>query len=145
MTVSPFDQDRTAASMITARAALLALGDAVVFLIFSWLGRNSHHEAADVAALPNVVGTAAPFLIAWFAVAGFRGMYTKGASTATPGRAVARTALTWCIAGPLGLALRALILRRGIPPSFAIVALLTNLILLLGWRGLAALLLNRER
>jgi hypothetical protein len=123
--------------------SVLALGDALVFLVFSWIGRSSHREPVGVGALSAVVGTAAPFLVAWFLVAPLMGAYR-----ATPGTSqramLGRTARTWMIAGPLGLLLRAAILRRGIPPSFALITLLTNLTLLLAWRELAGLAASRK-
>jgi hypothetical protein len=129
--------------MVSGRVTVLALGDALVFLVFSWIGRSSHREPVGAGALSAVVGTAAPFLVAWFLVAPLMGAYR--AAPGTSHRAMlGRTARTWMIAGPLGLLLRAAILRRGIPPSFALITLLTNLTLLLVWRGLASLTVGRK-
>ncbi len=119
------------------RIIAVALGDAVVFVIFSLVGRGNHHEASGAGALPDVLGTAAPFLVGWFLVAPLVGAYRH--SALGPVRsALPRTALAWAVAGPVGLLLRAALLRRGIPLSFAIVALLFNLGALLAWRGIAA-------
>lgn len=119
------------------RIIAVALGDALVFVIFSLVGRGNHHEASGAGALPDVLGTAAPFLVGWFLVAPLVGAYRHGALGAARS-ALPRTALAWAVAGPVGLLLRAALLRRGIPLSFAVVALLFNLVALLVWRGVAA-------
>jgi len=119
------------------RIITVALGDAVVFVIFSLVGRGNHHEASGAGALPDVLGTAAPFLVGWFLVAPLVGAYRHSALGPVQS-ALPRTALAWAVAGPVGLLLRAALLQRGIPLSFAIVALLFNLVALLAWRGIAA-------
>jgi hypothetical protein len=129
--------------MMSGRVTVLALGDTLVFLIFAWIGRSSHREPVGAVALPAVAGTAAPFLVAWFLVAPFMGAYRPAPGTSRR-TMLGRTALTWMIAGPLGLVLRAAILRRGIPLSFALITLLTNLTLLLAWRGLVDLATSRK-
>ena len=91
----------------------------------------------------EVAWTAAPFLLGWFAVVPFVGAL-RGELLAQPGSLLKRTALAWLIAWPLGLGLRALFLQRGIPLSFALVTGITNTVLLLGWRGIAAWVLGRR-
>jgi hypothetical protein len=117
-------------------AALLA-GDIVSFMLFAAIGRGSHGEATGLAALGEVAGTAAPFLLGWLAVAPFAGAL-DAKLLAQPRRLLRRTLLAWLLAWPLGLLLRALFLQRAIPGSFAIVVGITNSVLLLGWRGVAA-------
>ena len=120
---------------------LLAGGDIVSFLVFAAIGRGTHGEAA-LTALLAVVVTAAPFIVGWFVVAIPGGAFRD--PRAGVRRIVQRTAFCWLGAWPLGLALRALILWRGIPISFAIVVLVTNLVLLCGWRAICAWLLARR-
>jgi len=120
---------------------LLASGDIVSFLVFAAIGRSTHGEAA-LTALFAVVATAAPFIVGWFVVAIPGGAFKN--PRAGVRQVVQRTALCWLRAWPLGLALRALVLWRGIPISFAIVVLVTNLVLLCGWRAICALLLARR-
>ena len=87
---------------------------------------------------------AAPFAIGWFAVAPFVGAL-RNAALGSPRAMLARTALAWLLAWPVGLGLRALIRQTSIPISFAIVTLITNMVILLGWRGIFAWLTARRK
>jgi hypothetical protein len=127
---------------------VLVAGDIVSFLAFAALGRSSHGEAAGLSAFVEVAKTAAPFLLGWFLAAPFLGAYRLADKPATPLLQVVpfarRTALAWLAAWPLGLALRALFLWRGIPISFALVTFITNIIFLVGWRSIFAWLASRR-
>jgi hypothetical protein len=129
---------------------LLVAGDAVSFLVFAAVGRSSHGEAAGLDALIQVAATAAPFALGWWLVAPFVGAYrvrqeeAQGWAARLPSSFLARTLLAWVLALPVGLALRALFLQRGIPLSFAIVTFIANTILLLGWRGVFLWLWRRH-
>ena len=113
-----------------SRIALLALGDALVFVIFAAIGMRNHKESLTI---PSVLVTAAPFAIGWFLVSPFIGAF-RNRITARPGKMSLRTLLAWLAAWPVGLLLRG-ITRNEIPPlSFAIVALITNTIFLQLWR-----------
>jgi hypothetical protein len=68
----------------------------------------------------------------------------RGWAARLPSSFLARTLLAWVLALPVGLALRALFLQRGIPLSFAIVTFIANTILLLGWRGVFLWLWRRR-
>ena len=113
----------------SSRITLLsAAADSVAVVVFAAVGRLSHGEADD---LVGLVGTAAPFGVGLVA------------AWATP--VVRRDPVAWgagavvlvCVAG-IGLVLRAGFTGR-LPLSFAVVATVSLAILLLGWRGLAAL------
>src|SRR5262245_6936250 len=117
--------ERAATPSRVRHGALLVAGDALAFLIFSAIGRASHSEAAGLAALAQIAETAAPFAIGWFAVAPFVGVF-RAEVAARPRRMLARTAVAWLLAWPVGLLLRALIRQTSIPLSFAVVTLLTN-------------------
>jgi hypothetical protein len=120
------EQQKSGAS----RIALLALGDALVFVIFAIIGMRSHKESLTI---PSVLLTAAPFAIGWLLVSPFVGAFRRSI-TSQPRKMSLRTALAWLIAWPVGLLLRGLI-RHEIPPvSFAIVTLITNAIFLQLWR-----------
>jgi Protein of unknown function (DUF3054) len=125
------------------RGALLAAGDAMAFMAFAAIGRASHSEAAGPDALAQIIETAAPFTIGWFAVAPLAGAF-RAEVARRPRRMLARTALAWLLAWPLGLLLRALIRQTSIPLSFAIVTLITNLLILAGWRVAFACLAARR-
>jgi len=125
-----------------ARAAGLAVGDAVVFLVFASVGRASHSEAAGLGALGDVARTAAPFAIAWFVAAPFLGAYRRSA-TATPGAMLRRTELAWLAAWPLALVLRWAFTGHAPPPAFALITLATNALFLGMWRGVFAIVAAR--
>ncbi len=126
-----------------SRVATLAVGDLIVFLIFSATGRSNHAEAVS---LSSVVVTAAPFIIGWFAVSPFLGAFGRQGSAATtrPLPLLQRTAIAWIVAWAVALLLRRFVFGGDIPPAFIIVALLVNGVLLLGWRGVASALFWRR-
>jgi hypothetical protein len=125
------------------RLGALVAGDAVAFLIFAAIGRASHAEAAGLDALLQVAETAAPFMAGWFVAAPFLGAFRPDV-IAAPRRMLARTALAWLVAWPIGLGLRALIRQSGIPISFALVTLITVLCILALWRGIFAGVASRR-
>jgi hypothetical protein len=125
------------------RLGALVAGDAVAFMIFAAIGRASHAEAAGLSALLQVAETAAPFMVAWFAAAPFLGAFRPDVAAA-PRRMLARTALAWLVAWPIGLGLRALIRQSGIPLTFALITLVTVLCILGLWRALFALVASRR-
>lgn len=122
--------------------AALLIGDVITFLVFAAIGRSSHSEAAGLNALPQVAYTAAPFLAGWLIVAPLVGAFRRDTtSQVVPG--LLRATLAWLAAWPLGLVFRAFLLQRGIPPSFAVVVLITNTVLLSGWRAAFAWVAGR--
>jgi hypothetical protein len=130
------------------RTAVLAIGDAVVFLVFAVVGRESHGEATGLAAPLSVVGTAAPFAMAWFAIAPFVGAFSPMRTATTRGM-LGRTELAWLCAWPLAMLLRLIGDAIGSVPlvpgflAFAAVVLVTNALLLGVWRGLFSLASTR--
>lgn len=114
---------------------LLGVGDALALLAFSALGRASHHLRGDNPLL-GVVLTAAPFLVAWAVIAPLMMTFGRGARALTTlGRWLVHTAVTWVIAGPLGLLLRSLWLNRPTVPTFAAVTMATVMVIMGVWRG----------
>jgi hypothetical protein len=121
------------------RPLLLLAGDIVAIIIFAAIGRRSHGEAAGLAAAYEVLRTAAPFVLGWLLVAPFAGAFRSAPAGDRRTQLLAmarRVGLAWLLAWPVGLALRAFMLDRGIPISFAIVTLISNGIILGGWRTL---------
>jgi len=115
--------------------AILLVGDLLVLLSFVWIGRSSH----SLAITDIVAGllTAVPFVISWFAITPWFGIYKPAISRQW--RSVApRLLLAWAIAGPLSLVLRALFLGRPIPagiiPIFAAVSIGYIGLVALAWR-----------
>lgn len=125
------------------RIAFLVIGDAVALLIFAAIGRASHGEDAGLTALAQIAETAAPFIIGWVAMAPLFGAY-RADVTRAPLRMLASTALTWLIAWPVSLGLRALIRQTTIPLSFALVTFITVLAIMTLWRGAFALVSARR-
>lgn len=123
------------------RIATLAIGDAIVFCIFAAIGRNSHGEASGLAAIPQILWTAAPFAIGWFIVSPFIGVFRRELADQPKAMAM-RTALAWLLSWPVGLFLRWLFVDRlKNPPTsaadftaFATVTFLFNMVVLLVWR-----------
>ena len=125
------------------RNVLLVAGDVLAFHIISAIGFASHGELTGAGALPQVVEVAMPFAAGWLAVAPFAGAF-KGQVASQPRRMLARTALAWLIACPIGLLLWSLVRQKSIQPAFAVVTLITNMVILLGWRGAFAWLAARR-
>ncbi|MDQ7029038.1 MAG: DUF3054 domain-containing protein [Ardenticatenia bacterium] len=117
----------------------LLIGDTITLFVFAWLGRMSHQKSG----LIEVVGTAWPFWVGWWCASVVLGAYRPDASALPPTAALRLVAKTWALGIPLGLLVRALWTRRPIPLSFAVVTLLTTLVLMSLWRTGFAVLRQR--
>ena len=139
------DRSQLAPSALDARRiAALVAGDLVAFNVVTAIGLLSHGELTGLNALGQVAIVAAPFAISWFLIAPFAGAF-RAEIVGQPRRILPRAALAWLIALPIGLLLWSLIRQKQIQLPFAVVTLITNLIALLGWRGVFALLSARNR
>ena len=119
----------------SSRITLLAVAaDAVAVVVFAAVGRLSHGEPDD---LLGLVGTAAPF------AAGLVAAWATPVVRHRPAAWQAGVVAVLCTAG-IGLLLRWGFTGR-LPLSFAVVATLSLAILLLAWRGLAALVSRAAR
>ena len=124
---------------------ILVTGDVVCFLIFAALGRNTHGEAAGLAAIPQIFITALPFAIGWFLVSPFVGAFRREI-VAQPRAMAMRTALAWLLSWPVTMLLRGIFVDHGVPPlTFALIVLLFNMLLLVVWRWLFALYNSRRK
>jgi hypothetical protein len=130
--------------MHARRVAILAAGDLVAFNVVTTIGLLSHGELTGLDALGEVATIAAPFAIGWFLIAPFAGTF-RADIAGQPQRILPRAALAWLIALPIGLLLWSLMRQKQIQPAFAVVTFITNLIVLLGWRGVFAWLAARNR
>jgi hypothetical protein len=126
--------ERATGTSSIGRSALLVAGDVLAFHIVAAIGLASHGELTGPDALPQVVEIALPFAAGWFIVAPFAGAF-KAEVASRPRQMLARTAVAWLIACPIGLLLWSLVRQKSIQPAFAIVTLITNMVVLLGWRG----------
>lgn len=138
MTIHPADHRSS-----IRRLAILAAGDTIAFLLFATLGRRSHGATVDLAALPETVRTAAPFLLGWLTAGWLAGAFDRR-QTADPGTMLLRTLIGWTGGILLGAVFRAIMVGRFSPPSFYIVTFLVTLLLLGGWRVVFALLEGRR-
>lgn len=123
------------------RIVSLVIGDAIVFVVFAFIGMKSHSENVTASSLFVV---AAPFALAWFVVSPFIGAY-KRELDANPTVTLRRTAQAWLASWPLALIIRGLIDNQWPPLIFALITLVTNMILLLGWRGSYAWLRRKRK
>jgi hypothetical protein len=117
------------------RLALLIGGDLLVLLLFTWVGRSSHSLPST--GISAGLATAAPFIISWFLIAPWFGLFQAGVSQ-TWRKLIPRLLLVWLIAGPLAGLLRALFLGRPIPegivPTFVVITTLVAGLFMLIWR-----------
>lgn len=138
------EHSRPAAPPDLRQVALLAAGDALVFLLFAGIGRASHGEASGLAALGLVLETAAPFAAGWFLSAPWAGLF-RPAVAARLRPTLGRAALAWLVGLPIGMALRMLLRHEGLPPaSFFVTSYLFVLLFLAVWRGLFTWLAGRR-
>lgn len=103
------------------------LTDVAVLLLFAAIGRQNHGEQNPVDA---IIITALPFIIGWSLV----GWGTGQLHRRPLGQWVWQSAIANIVACTLGLGMRALWLQRGVPVSFALVALGVTTLLLLSVR-----------
>ena len=116
----------------TASVALSFLADLVLVLAFVLIGRASHHEAflgALVTLWPFVVG----LVIGWIGMRAWR----------SPRRIVWTGIGIWVSTVLFGMLLR-VVSHQGIEFSFVVVAAVVLAVFLLGWRGIAALVVRRR-
>jgi hypothetical protein len=113
------------------RTIFLVIGDAIVFLVFAFIGIKNHKEAIDPI---KIVMTAAPFALGWFIVAPFAGAFSRW-KTATPKKMALYTIRAWLASLVLGMTFRGITVDHKVPPpSFITITLISNTILLLMWR-----------
>lgn len=118
----------------TTGGILAAFGiDVVLVTVFAAIGRASHTEAM----FAGLATTAGPFLaalvIGWLVSLAWRAP-----------RAVVRTGIpVWVVTVVGGMLLRALS-GQGVQVAFVIVATIVLLVLLVGWRAIAALIARRR-
>lgn len=139
LTTPPTSAAPLSAARSPWRLAALIVGDALSFLVFAGVGRNTHGEVSGLAALGQVALTALPFALGWFAVSPWLGAFRRS-TTESVRRMLTRTELAWLASYPVAVALRVLFdPQHRMPVSFAIVILLANAVFLGVWRVAFAL------
>jgi hypothetical protein len=117
----------------------LVLGDVLVFLLFAFFGLTSHHEINSGPLLLQVVWVALPFMLAWFLVAPWLGVYRRRLERSTR-RMTFYTLRAWVISWPVAMAFRWFLVERLHPVTpdlfltFSLVVFFTVLVLLIVWR-----------
>ena len=124
----------TSASRARRVVALALVADAACVLAFAAVGRRNHAEGLTVT---GVLETAWPFLsgtaLGWLVIRVWR----------NPSSIVPTGVAVWVATVVVGMALRRAT-SQGTAVSFVIVASLATGVLLLGWRGGAAILTRRR-
>jgi Protein of unknown function (DUF3054) len=111
------------------RAPIALLTDVVCVIVFCTIGRRSHAEGLTVT---GVAQTAWPFLtgtgVGWLLIRGWR----------RPFAVIPTGVAVWVCTVVVGMLLRKAT-SAGVQTSFVVVASIATAVLLLGWRGAAAL------
>jgi hypothetical protein len=111
------------------RAPIALLADSVCVIVFCTIGRRSHAEGLTVA---GIAQTAWPFLagtgVGWLLIKGWRRPFTV----------IPTGVVVWVCTVVVGMLLRKAT-SAGVQTSFVVVASIATAVLLLGWRGAAAL------
>lgn len=123
--------------------AVLAVGDLVVLTAFVAAGQYRHSGVNPFTLPGQLLGALAPFLIGWVAVALIGGLYTHDALLG-PRRMVSWTLPAWILGAIIALALRGTELFPGtLVGLFPFVAMVFGGLLIVTWRGVAAVVLPR--
>lgn len=123
------------------KSSALLLGDVIIFLLFSYVGKISHSIPVTVL---GVLETAAPFLLPWLVLAWAAKGYRPEAYQ-TLAEAAKRTLLIWLIAGFAGVALRAAYVGHIPDWTFVAITMVGVAFLLLLWRLAFTWAVNRTR
>jgi hypothetical protein len=122
---------------VRSREAGLVAGDLLCFLVFALLGLRSHEEGITAG---GIVRAAVPFQAGWLVLSASLGLQKGAAGDAR------RVMRAWVPAWALGLIIRTVFFDRSFAPTFGVVSLLFNAVLLLVWRSvLAPRVLGRAR
>jgi hypothetical protein len=116
----------------TWELAALVVGDLLACIVFAAIGRASHNMG-DQGGLIAALNTAVPFLLAWLIVGMVLGLY-RGTALYPLGRVVWKSLLNGLIAGPLGVAFRAIWLGHPVIWTFVLVGTLSSALILTLWR-----------
>ena len=111
------------------RGLIASSADIVCVVVFATIGRRSHAEGLTAA---GIAQTAWPFLagtgVGWLLIGGWRRPFTV----------IPTGVVVWVCTVVVGMLLRK-VTSAGVSTSFVVVASLSTGVLLLGWRGAAAL------
>lgn len=118
----------------------LLIGDLIVLLIFSIMGRADHGMTLSAG---DIFQTALPFIFGWLIVAPLM-KALRPEAVQSIGRAIYKASTTWIVAGSVGLIIRSMYLQREIDWLFALITIGFNLILFIVWRALYAWIMQKK-
>jgi Protein of unknown function (DUF3054) len=118
----------------------LMIGDTVIFLLFSWIGRWTHHLPID---MKSTLFTAFPFILTWFIISPFFGLFHDDQIKSFK-QSLWRTILAVPITTAAGVWLRAILVHHPLYWLFYWASLLFLLPIFLIWRSLYAWLCSRK-
>ena len=114
------------------------VGDVAVFLLFVILGKAEHEISVGQA----LFRTALPFTLAWLVISPWLGAYKI--LTLSRLRTMAwKISLIWLLCGLVALFGRALLIDQPLILTFAVVSMVVQGALLIGWRVLFTISINR--
>jgi hypothetical protein len=113
---------------------LIAVGDAVVLLIFAYGGEVTHELFYPGSLLLSVLHAALPFAVLWYPTAYLLGALSDSCIL-QPKDLLSRALCAWLIAAPLGIVLRGWLIGRDvIPTSFLLATYAFGMLFFIGWR-----------
>src|ERR1051326_2399900 len=108
----------------------LIIGDILVFIIFAILSDSSHGKLSGLASVGHSIVVALPFIVGWFLVSPFMGLFRRELFTQPRAMAI-RTIWAWIPAWVIAMILRGIFFDHGIAaPAFMAIAFLFNAALL---------------
>ena len=110
--------------------AIVVAGDIAVFLAFVIFGKTGHEITLGQALLR----TALPFGLVWVAGSPWLGAY-KASTVFDLSTMAQKIPLTWLLCGLVALVGRATLTDASLVPSFVIVSIAVQGVLLISWRG----------
>jgi|APHM01.1.fsa_nt_gi hypothetical protein len=130
---------RTRVDRSPSTAGLL-VGDVLALGGFVFIGQQFGHRMRPLANPFGYLEAIVPFVLAWVAVAVLAGLYTADARSSLR-RGVGLAVLAWLVALPVAHGLRVLV-SGSTAPAFVVISAVVGGGFLLGWRVLAAFVLD---
>lgn len=119
----------------------LLVGDLIAIVVFTAVGMAEHRQPLGVIA---VLVTAVPFLIVWPLVSFWLGAL-RLQSVETIIKSVTSIIFPWILTMPIALQLRVLLLKRGAPIIFALVAFISGWFFLAAWRIIYSIISAKKK
>ena len=124
---------------ITIRSVTLA-GDFTLLALFPFLGAISHENSVSQ---ENFIRTVVPFAVSWLLVGAVSMSFTT-ATIYSRSLILQRVMAALIGSGVIAIAIRISLFDRAFSLPFAVVAILTTTLLIVGWRLIVAIVINRR-